>query len=152
MTATVVDKMLKLLNEGFAPYEGAIDQDVYDRQGCRKERQARWFYRLTPQSSFFVCIGCSKSCALKNPEGFQAALPVETRHGTGVVAGVLPVLSDEELLDKKSLLTLPEVQSILRVKERSVRRLIDDGALEAHEGLPIRVYSSSIKTYLERKR
>lgn len=152
MTASTVDKTLRLLGDGYAPYDGVIDQAVYDRMGCRKEKQARWFYRLTPKSSLFVCIGCSRGCAVRNPEGFQAVLPVENCRGTGIVAGVLPVLSDEELLEKKSLLTLPEVLSILRVSDRKARGLIDDGVLEAHEGLPIRVYSSSVRTYLAKKR
>lgn len=152
MSAKVIDDTLQLLGNGYEPYKGQIEPYVYERLKCRKEKQARWFVRQTEKSLLFICLGCAQRCSLRNPDGFQTVLPLEGKGRVSVVAGTVPILSDEELLEKKSLLTIPEVMSVLRIKERKVRSLIDEGQLEAHEALPIRVYSISVQTYMDKRR
>lgn len=152
MTKTVVTNTLALLNEGYAPYDGQIEEAVYDRQKCKRRKQASWFVRITPENVLFVCLGCGRGCSLKNPEGFQAVLPLDGGRKVSVVAGVLPVISDDDLLDKKTLLNREEAMAILRVKERKFYDLVDTGQIAALEGLPIRVTTESVKHYLERTR
>lgn len=150
--ASTIDKVIKLLNDGYGQYSGEVDQSVYDGLNCRKEKQARWFVRVTPKRRIMVCIGCNKGCALTNSLGFQAVLPVESVHSTRISVGVLPFISDDELLEKKTVLTLREVMSVCRIKERKARSLIDDGVLVATQDLPLRVHSGSVREYLDKIR
>lgn len=150
--ANAFDKALKLINEGYAKYSGEVDQSVYDNLRCRKEKQARWFIRVTPRRRILYCVGCTKECILTNPTGFQAVIPIEAKYMTRVAIGTVPLISDEELLATKKTLTIPEVMSVCRVEERKVRSLIDNGDLMATKDTPVRVHSSSVKEYLERTR
>lgn len=152
MTKTVVTNTLALLNEGYVPYEGQIEEAVYARQKCKRKKQASWFVRVTPENVLFVCLGCGRGCSLKNPEGFQAVLPLDGSRKVSVVAGVLPMISDDELLAKKTLLRLDEVCAVLRVSDATARRMIDKGEIVATEALPIRIHTDSVKRYMERTR
>ncbi|WP_319543176.1 hypothetical protein [uncultured Pseudodesulfovibrio sp.] len=152
MSRTVVNKTLDMIKEGYAPYSGEIDDEVYDRLKCRKDKSRCWFVRATPENVFFVCLGCAKGCSLKNPVGFQAVLPMDLSRSVPVVAGVVPVISDEELLRIKTVLRLDEVMRITRLGETKAREAFTIGEFEVLEGLPLRATSESVRRYLKRTR
>jgi len=58
------------------------------------------------------------------------------------------VLSDEEVLRAKRLLRVDEVATILRVSQRHVRYLVDEGRLHRYPEKPLRISASSVAAYL----
>jgi hypothetical protein len=69
-----------------------------------------------------------------------------------VVAGVMPLISDEELLRIKRVLRLDEFMVVCRIQETKARELIARGEVDVLKGLPLRVTTDSVREYLERVR
>jgi len=136
----VFDDLLRLLSRGWVPYYGRVEGRVYEQLGCAKSRQARWMVR----DGMYVCLGCGKRCSLANPAGFELLLPV-TKRTRNFVYAALPAVSAHDLLTKKMLLTVPEVSFILSISDRKVYELVDEGRLERHPDLPIRVTAESVR-------
>ena len=113
--AKAFDMALRLIQDGYAPYKGEVDQSVYDEQKCRSEKNAKWFIRITPKRRVQICVGCKRECILVNSPGFQAVLPVEAKFISRIVVGTLPILSDEELLATKKTITIPEAEVVCQI-------------------------------------
>lgn len=144
---TVFDDMLRLLSEGFAPYTGKVEDNVYVGFGCKTIAAARWMHR----NGVFVCLGCSKQCNQAGHKGFELvkAVPVGKRR---LAFAVLPAVSAEELLDKKKLLTIQEVEFILNISRTQVYCLLQEGVLDRHPDLPTRITVESARKEAERRR
>lgn len=144
---TVFDDMLRLLSEGFAPYTGKVEDNVYAGFGCKTVAAARWMHR----DGVFVCLGCSKQCNQAGHKGFELvkAVPVRARR---LAFAVLPSVSAEELLEKKKLLSIREVEFILNISSRQVYVLLDEGVLDRHPDLPTRITVESARREAKRRK
>lgn len=144
---TVFDDMLRLLSEGFAPYTGKVEDNVYAGFGCKTVAAARWMHR----DGVFICLGCPKQCHQAGSKGFETVVTMPAR-ARRLAFAVLPAVSAEELLGKKKLLSIPEVQFILNVGRSTVFNLLEEGVLERHPDLPTRVTVESVRKEAERRR
>ncbi len=143
---SVVDDVLALLAKGFLPYAGHVEGDAYAALGCGPRRRPRWFYR----DRKFVCLGCSKRCSVVDPIGFELVLPV-TFQAKKLVFAQLPAVSAKELVTKKALLTVPEVEFVLSIGRSRVWEMIQEGRLEKHpDSPPARVTAESVRRELVR--
>ncbi len=146
MSSAVFDDLLRLLSRGWAPYYGHVEGRVYEQLGCARTGKARWMVR----DGKYVCLGCAKRCALADPVGFELLLPVTIRTRNFAYA-TLPAVSAQDLLAKKMLLTVPEVSFVLSVSDRKVYELVEEGRLDRHPDLPIRVTSESVRREAARR-
>jgi len=145
--SAVFDDLLQLLSRGWAPYQGRVEGRVYERLGCARPKRARWLVC----DGKYVCLGCSRRCSLLEPAGFELMLPVTIRTKSFAYAS-LPAVSAEELLKKKVLLTLRDVEFILSVSSRTVYTLIEEGRLERHPDPPTRITAESVRREVARRR
>jgi predicted DNA-binding transcriptional regulator AlpA len=141
---SLVDDVLKVLADGYAPYRGAIEGAVFEELRCPDFRRARWFTR----EGRHLCLGCGRRCAWAGA-GFQAVLPIRGR--TEIAFAALPMVTDGELLRHKLFLRLDEAARILRLSHRQVYRLLDDGQLDRLPDSPVRITSESIREYTLRQ-
>jgi len=142
---SVVDDLLALLARGYLPYTGHVEGSAYAALGCTK-RSPRWFF----QDRKFVCVGCSKRCSLVDPVGFELVLPV-TMRSKKLVYAALPAVSAKELVTKKVLLTIPEVEFVLSVGRSRVWEMIQEGRLDKHpDSPPARITAESVRRELAR--
>lgn len=151
MSKATVNLTLDLISRGYAPYNGHVEKVVYDSRKCRDGKPARWFVRVDGSKMLFVCLGCKAGCSLINPKGFQTMLPIPGL-AVPVVAGVMPLISDDELLRIKRVLRLDEFMVVCRIQETKARELIARGEVDVLKGLPLRVTTDSVREYLERVR
>ncbi|HML61319.1 MAG TPA: hypothetical protein PKD41_10520 [Solidesulfovibrio sp.] len=142
---SVVDDVLALLAKGYLPYTGHVEGSAYAALSCTK-RNPRWFY----QDRKFVCLGCTRRCSLVDPVGFELVLPV-TMRSKKLVYAALPAVSARELVTKKVLLTIPEVEFVLSVGRTRVWEMIQEGRLDKHpDSPPARVTAESVRRELAR--
>jgi predicted DNA-binding transcriptional regulator AlpA len=143
----VFDDMLQLLSKGFAPYTGGIDEQVYADADCENVDAARWMHR----EGVFICLGCQKQCHQANPKGFELIVAVPAR-ARRLAFAVLPAVSADDLLDKKKLLSVKEVEFILSVSPRTVYAMLEEGILDRHPDKPTRITVESVRREAERRR
>jgi len=145
--SAVFDDLLRLLSREYVPYRGHIDGRVYQSLGCARPGRARWMHH----EGKYVCLGCGKRCSLVDPAGFELVLSVgiQTRR---LAFADLPVVSAQELLNKKMFLVVPEVEYILNVSKRQVYALLDEGRLERHPDPPTRITTESVKREAARRK
>lgn len=146
-SVSVFDDMLRLLQRGWVPYRGHVDGQTYDGLGCKASGKARWMHH----GQKFVCLGCAKRCSLVDPAGFELLLPVSCQ-AKRLVFAVLPAVSAQDLLDKKILLNVPEVEFILNVSRRQVYNLLEEGRLESHSDSPTRITAESVRREAARRK
>lgn len=145
--SAVFDDMLRLQARGYLPYRGHVDGRVYERLHCERSRRARWMY----QGTKYVCLGCGRRCSLVDPAGFELLLPVPSQ-AKRLAFAVLPAVSARDLLDKKLFLTRPEVEFILNISRSQIYDLLDEGRLERHPDLPLRITSESVQREAARRK
>lgn len=143
--SAVFDDLLRLLHWEYAPYRGHVDDRVYQDVGCDKPKRARWMVR----GGKYVCLGCGKRCSLVDPAGFELMLPVTIRTKSFAYAN-LPAVSAEELLRKKMLLTVREVEFILSLSSRTIYTLVEEGRLDCHPDPPKRITADSVRREVAR--
>lgn len=143
---SVVDDVLALLTKGFLPYTGHVEGAAYAALSCGPKRKPRWFFR----DRKFVCLGCGKRCSVVDPVGFELVLPV-TFKTKKLVYALLPAVSAYELVTKKALLTIPEVEFVLSIGRTQVYDMIEEGLLQQHPvSPPARVTAESVRRELAR--
>lgn len=145
--SAVFDDMLRLLSRGWAPYRGHVEGRVYQDLGCGRSKRARWMQR----DGKYICLGCGKRCALADPAGFELLLPVTIRTRNFAYAA-LPAVSAQDLLEKKLLVTVPEVEFILNVSRRTVFSLLEEGRLDRHPDPPTRITTESVRREATRRK
>lgn len=145
MSKRLIDDLLAVLDQGYAPYTGAVDGKVYARHSCPRPDKSAWFTRR----GRFICLGCARRCSQAHAKGFQAVLP-GMRWGVKVAYACLPAITAEELLRAKPLLRAEEAAYVLNISRSQVYQLIATGRLDRHEDDPVRVTSASVREELER--
>ncbi|EGJ51857.1 helix-turn-helix domain-containing protein [Desulfocurvibacter africanus] len=140
----IIDMLLKVLGAGYQPYQGHIEPDAYTRLTCQNPERSRWFARELQ----FICLGCSRACAVVNPSGFQLVLPVSARKRAKSCFANLPLVSADQLLRTKLLLRVDEAAFVLNISEREIRNYVDEGKLTAHPDAPLRVTADSVRQCL----
>jgi hypothetical protein len=141
-----VKELMELLRNGFRPYEGAVDGQVYESLRCPNPNKAAWFVR--DRDATYFCLGCARHCLKVAPVGFQVSMLVP-RHVTRYFTE-LPQVSAAELLRAKRFLRVDEAAFCLGVSERQVRHMIDNGVLVRHQDPPVRVTVESVQEEMER--
>ena len=141
-----VKDMLELLGNGFRPYEGMVDGQVYESLLCPTPKKATWFVR--DKDATYCCLGCARRCLKVAPVGFQVSMLLP-RHITRYFVE-LPQVTVDELLKAKRFLRTDEAAYCLNVSERQVRRMIDDSVLIRHKDPPVRVTVESVKEEMQR--
>jgi hypothetical protein len=147
MSKANFDDMLRMLQQGWVPYRGAVDKAEYEGLGCKTPAKAWWMH----QKQKYVCLGCSKRCSLVDPAGFELLLPV-TLQAKCLAFAYLPAVSAQELLKKKLFLSAPEVEFVLNVSKRQVYDLLDEGRLDRHSDLPLRITAESVRKEAARRK
>ena len=145
--SAVFDDLLRLLSHGWAPYHGRVEGRVYEGLGCTRSAKARWMVR----EGRYICLGCGKRCSLVDPAGFELLLPIPSQ-AKRLAFAVLPAVSAEELIAKKLLLTIPEVEFCLNISRRQVYDLMDEGRLSRHPDPPIRITTASVRLEAARRK
>ena len=141
MNSTLCRIMAQMMIDGFRPYSGEIESDVYIRLGCKDSSRAYWLHRWP----ILHCLGCKKRCTPKRTEGFQVPMQfpaVASQSGYDL----LP----EEMVQVKKFLRVDEAAYCLSVSERTVRKLVDEGVLIRHVRLPVRITAESVRDEMER--
>lgn len=147
LNGILFDAMLELFSQGFAPYAGNVAAGVYVGLGCEEPAKARWMHR----KGLFVCLGCPRRCHQAGAQGFDLVISISDR-AKRMAFAELPAVSAQDLLDKKLLLTVPEVEFILNIGNRTVYKLLDEGVLERHSDKPVRITSESVRREVARLR
>lgn len=140
--SSLINDVLAVLSNGYRPYRGEVQGEVYERLRCNKPDRATWF----EQERKFLCLGCKRRCALVNPSGMQLTVPVDTKPSFGrVLVAELPSLTVGELLATGRPLRPDEAAYVLNVSEREIYDLEVEGRLQrAGRGRPLRVTSDSV--------
>lgn len=144
-TKRAITDLLDLLARGYAPYRGEVEGRVYARLLCPRPDKAAWFTR----GQTHVCLGCARRCSQTHGEGFQLALP-GVRRGFQVAFAVLPAISAEDLVVKKTLLRAEEAAFALGVSCSQIYQMIAEGKLIRHQDNPVRVTSESVRAEMGR--
>lgn len=138
----LIDDVLKLVHSGWRAFRGEVRAEAYGRLDCRRPRVASWFVR----GRHFLCLGCSRRCALYDPAGFQLPLPTvfppeaESRF----------TLHPSELVRVKAWLRVKEAAWCLNVSPRQVYKLAAEGVLDRHPESPVRLSAESVRREMER--
>lgn len=91
-----------------------------------------------------MSLGCAKRCSLFDPAGFEL-MPV-TYQTMKLAFASLPAVSAWELVAKKALLTIPEVEFVLSIGRSKVWEMIQEGRLDKHpDSPPARVTVESVR-------
>lgn len=147
MNATLCREVAKLWSGGFRPYVGEIDPAVYETLGCDKRRREPYWMCRWP---ILHCLGCARRCTPKSPKGFQVILPMPAPQEQGQGAALRYSLTPEEMVSRKTLLRVGEVQYCLGVSRAMAYRLADAGVLVKHVREPWRVTAESVRAEMER--
>lgn len=143
MTKTRIWEIVKLVREGWRPYDTQPDRSVYERLGCAHvlrggSRKPFWFVR----GDVFCCIGCADHCTLKRPAGFPPLLPIRY----SVVPTEPPfILTPLEMLARHDLLNVRQAAYCLNVSERTIYDYIAEGKLVKLKENPVRVRAAEVK-------
>lgn len=140
-----VREILDLLDRGWLPYEGPVDEAVYERLRCRVPERATWFQN----DSGWMCLGCKRRCVTADSSGFQLLLA--TRGRVDLVFAALPLVTADELVRCKALLRPEEAMWCLGgISRRKFDYLCDTGILVRHQDLPVRVTAESVRREMHR--
>lgn len=151
--ATLIDEVVRLVREGWRPYQGTVDAAVYEQRRCprtplsvqgkgKSKNGPYWFNR----GDVFLCIGCGRRCSLNRPDGFEAPLPIKYP----TLCKEMPyTLSPREMVAKLPLLTIRQAAYCLNVSERYARDLVDMGRLRRLQGEPVRVSAEDVQREME---
>ena len=141
----VIEDLLALLGGGYVPYTGQVEGKIYERHRCPRPEKATWFTR----GGRYLCLGCARRCVQAEGTGFQATLP-GVRRGFQVAFALLPSITADELVQKKTLLNVNEAAFALCVSPSQVYLMISEGKLVRHEDSPVRVTSESVRKEMAR--
>jgi hypothetical protein len=147
----LVYSIIALLDRGYAPYHGPMDEAEYKRLGCESKRRAQWF---CDDQHRFICVGCGrKHCTLLSPAGIRPLLVAgKPRRPPFLAYAQFPAISVDQLLEAKKVLRSDEVMWCLNCSRSEVYDKVERGDLDALEVKPFRVTSESVKRELERVR
>ena len=147
MSRQLAKDMLTVLREGFAPYEGVVEPEVFERLECADAGRACWMTK----AGRYLCLGCERACAVTDGAGFQPLLPARKPAKPGTLAyALLPGVSAEQVLKAKKLLRVDEAAWILGVSPRHIYDMERAGKLVKHLDQPFRVTSESVRAELDR--
>lgn len=150
MSKNLIKHVVRMVNDGWRPYDAEPKPEVYDRLGCphvhgkphKKGRIIRpyWFTR----GDIFCCVGCERACSLVRPTGFPPTLPI---HYPRVDEPFM--LSPQELVARRHTLRVDEAAYCLNVSERKLYNLVAEGKLVALREHPVRVRASDVARMME---
>ncbi|MBU1002774.1 MAG: DNA-binding protein [Proteobacteria bacterium] len=141
MSKQMVREILAMLDRGFLPYDGEVEESVYVRLRCPSPARAAWFQH---EGKTWLCLGCKRRCVTADSAGFQLLLA--TRYPVRLAFADLPLVTAEELLRCKTLLRPDEAMFCLGgISRRKFDYMVDSGILERHPALPVRVTAESVK-------
>ncbi len=143
-----VGDIFDVINKGFAPYPGEVDEKAYVQLKCKTPVKARWYVKRWGKRTILLCIGCHKNCTPGTMKGFQPVLPFQCDGRFKVPFAILPMLSAEEMLKKLKVLRVAQAAYCLNVSEGTVLNMIDEGRLVCLERTPVRITSESIQKEL----
>lgn len=149
---SIVKDILTLMEKGFLPYRAKIPSDFYEKVKCRFPKKAEWFFRpwdKTRTQSRYICLGCRRRCVEVDPEGWQILLPVQLRLPSSVVLLPAMQVSADDLLRLRRVLRIHEACWVLGVKRSLLYEMVEDGRLDALEGMPLRVTVESVQRRLK---
>jgi len=141
----LIEDLLVLLDQGYAPYTGNVDGRVYARHSCPRPEKAAWFTR----AGRYICLGCARRCPQADAIGFQLSLP-GVRRGFQVAFAMLPSVTAQDLVRSKALLRVDEAAYVLNVSRSQVYQMIAEGKLDRHEDEPVRVTAESVREEMGR--
>lgn len=147
MSKTLIHDVIALTREGWRPYRGTPNGSVYAALGCEyglgsKKSRPYWFVR----EDVFCCVGCGARCTLSRPAGFPLPLPQPVNYFT---QDTPYTLTPQEMVAKKSLLTVRQASYCLNVSERMVYDWIAEGRLVRLKDQPIRVRSDEVRKMMQ---
>ena len=146
MARKLINVVVRLVHEGWRPYDAQPNQDVYERLDCphagKRSRASRpyWFTR----GDIFLCIGCDRACTLNRPTGFPAPLPIHYPR-----TGESYTLSPQELIARRHTLNVRETAYCLNISERKVYTMVAEGELVALRENPVRIRAEDVKAKME---
>lgn len=145
MSKNLIKHVVRLVNDGWRPYDGEPRPEVYDRLSCphvngKPHKRPHWFTR----GDIFCCISCERVCSLVRPSGFPPILPINYP----------PVdepfmLSPQELVSKRHTLRVDEAAYCLNVSERQIYNMVAEGKLVALREKPVRVRAADVASAME---
>ncbi len=144
MSKTLIQDVVTLIKEGWRPYNAEPDAAVYNNLRCgyvlrgRNKSRPYWFVR----ADVFLCLGCAARCMLKHPVGFPPPLPI--KYSTVPPAEPF-VLTPQELLARRELLTVQQAAYCLNVSVRKIYGYIAEGRLTRLKDLPVRVRAAEVR-------
>lgn len=145
MSKTLIQDVVKLINEGWRPYNAEPDTFVYEKLGCRnflRGRKGHWFVR----GDIFCCIGCGAHCTLSRPAGFPLPLPIRY---TTPPPDQPYTLTQAEMATRFDNLTVRQASYCLNISERLVYDWIEEGKLVRLKDIPVRVRSQEVRELMQ---
>ncbi len=138
-----VKEILALIDQGWRPYNEQPQHSVYESLSCTiyEKKRPAWFVK----GDKFVCITCSKKCALFRPAGFRPPIPV--RYDEKKMGGF--ALTPRELAMKKELLNMREICYCLNVSYQKAYGWVKEGRLTCLKDMPIRVRASEVLAMMD---
>jgi excisionase family DNA binding protein len=149
MSIAFIRSIIELVQAQWRPYNYEPEPSVYTKLKCpymdaKGEKKGRkkpfWFVR----GDAFLCISCSKGCALTRPEGFVTALPVQYP----VKKDTTYLLAPAEMVTHKALLRVDEAAYCLNISERQVYDWIAEGKLRRVKGQPFRIPAEDVHSWM----
>ena len=144
MTKNLINEIVALVRGGWRPYTERPEGYVYKKLGCeqagKKGDKPYWFYR----GDLYLCIGCARRCSLSRPEGFRPPLPILYKENPEHPY----LLTPEEMVQKRSLLLVPEASYCLNVKERTIYAWIYEGVLRVTKRRPRRIPVEDVRALM----
>jgi excisionase family DNA binding protein len=145
MSIAFMRSIIELVQAQWRPYSYEPKPSVYvklkcphvDAEGKKKGRKKPfWFVR----GDAFLCVTCSKGCALTRPEGFVTALPMQYPAKKDEIYQLTPA----EMVTRKALLRVDEAAYCLNISERQVYNWIAEGKLRRAKEQPVRVPAEDV--------
>jgi excisionase family DNA binding protein len=138
-----IKSIIALVQAQWRPYNYDPDPRVYEELKCpyaqaKSRKKPFWFVR----GDAYLCVACSRGCALSRPKGFVAALPVQYKEKAKKDDGYM--LSPAEMVARKALLRVDETAYCLNVSERLIYVWIEEGKLRKVRGQPVRIPAEDV--------
>ena len=146
MSKNLIKHVVRLVNDGWRPYDAEPKPEVYDRLSCphvngKPHKRPYWFTR----GDIFCCIGCERACSLHRPAGFPPALPIN--YPGEPEAFCRP---PQELIKLRHTLTVREAAYCLNLSERRIQKMVQEGELVAlRDRGRIRIRATDVQTMME---
>jgi hypothetical protein len=142
----LIDDIVTLTKEGWRPYRGIVQAEVYQNLECEwgslalkgKNLRTRpyWFTR----GDIYLCLGCTRRCSLNRPAGFQVPLDIHYTYDPEQPFTLTP----QEMIGRKHTLLVREAAYCLNCSESLVYRYITEGRLAALKDKPARIRVSDV--------